>query len=287
MIKNLPSDKVPFVGSEFPDKEFDEIREILLTQCGLDLGKYKDRCLKRRIAARVRRRGFHEAAPYVTLLRESERELHALLEALTIHVSQFFRNPSTFALLEEDILPRLIKSQREAGRSEMKIWSVGCAGGEEPYSLALLLDNLDCRGVEVAVLGTDLSDEIITHARKANYEPQRLAEIPAEILGRYFVKENNHYQLEKRIRDKVTFRQHNLLGDESFPASDCILCRNVMIYFSREEQENVFRRFAKALKPGGYLILGRAETLQGNTRRLFTVESAAERIYRRTAAEAY
>lgn len=286
-MKKQYSSQTPFVGSEFPDEAFAKIRELLLAHRGLDLDMYKDRCLKRRIAARVRRRGFHEAAPYIDLLQQSDLELDALVEALTIHVSQFFRNPSTFALLEAEILPQLIRSVREAGRTEMNLWSVGCAGGEEPYSLALLLDNLDTKGLDITILGTDLSDEIIAQARLARYESQRLAEVPAEILARYFARENSHYQLSKTICERVTFRQHNILGDANFPAADCILCRNVMIYFSREEQEKVFGRFAKVLKPGGYLILGRAETLQGSIRRLFTVESTTERVYRRTAAEAY
>ncbi|MBW6510839.1 MAG: protein-glutamate O-methyltransferase CheR [Desulfuromonadaceae bacterium] len=277
----------PLVGSEFPDDAFAEIRALLLARRDLDLDMYKDRCLKRRIATRIRRCGFHEATPYIALLHQSEQEVDSLVEALMIHVSQFFRNPSTFILLEEKILPLLINKLHAFGRSEINIWSVGCAGGEEPYSLALLLDNLDRKGLEVKILATDLSDDIIRQASQGRYEEQRLAEVPPEILARYFVKEDRHFHLAKRIRKMVTFRQHNILGKDLFPDCDMIMCRNVMIYFSRDEQENVFRRFAKALNPEGYLILGRAETLQGNTRRLFTVDSPAERIYRRTLAEAY
>lgn len=286
-MKKQSADNEPFVGSEFPDEAFAEIRALLLAHRGLDLDMYKDRCLKRRIATRIRRCGFREAAPYIALLQQSEEEVDSLVEALMIHVSQFFRNPSTYILLEEKILPQLIDRLHASGRSEINIWSVGCAGGEEPYSLALLFDNLDRKGLGVNILATDLSDDIILQASQGRYEEQRLLEVPPEILARYFVKEVRYYQLAKRIRKMVTFRQHNILGKALYPDCDIIMCRNVMIYFSRDEQENVFRRFAKALNPEGYLILGRAETLQGNTRRLFTVESPAERIYRRTSAEAY
>jgi chemotaxis protein methyltransferase CheR len=145
----------PFVGSEFPEAEFREVCRILLAKRGFDLALYKDRCVKRRIATRVRARGFSEARPYLALLERDEAELDALMAALTIHVSQFFRNPSTFDLLARQVLPELLRRAQAEGRRILRLWSVGCASGEEPYSLALLLQELAPPEVKIDILGTD------------------------------------------------------------------------------------------------------------------------------------
>ena len=198
----------------------------------------------------------------------------------TIHVSQFFRNPSMFAELEARILPQLLRRAAAEGRP-LRLWSVGCAGGEEPYSLALLLDELAPEGPEVSILGTDVSFSILERARAGLFEPQRLAEVPAEVRERYFVREGRDFRLAERIRRRVRFECHNMLTDPDYPPADLIVCRNVMIYFSRDEQEKILVRFAGALPAGGFLVLGKAEMLLGESRRLYQPESVAERIYRR------
>lgn len=278
--------RVPFVGSEFPDEDFGAVRDILLARRGFDLAMYKDRCIKRRIATRVRALGFDEPGPYLAVLRRDEAEVDALMAALSIHVSQFFRNPSTFATLEGKILPELVGRARKSGRPEVRVWSVGCAGGEEPYSLALLVDELAPKGVRVSILGTDVSGPVLERARKGLFDPQRLEEVPEEVRERYFSEEGRHYRLQERIRGMVRFQRHDILTSRNYPEADLILCRNVMIYFSREEQENILGRFAAVLSPGGYLVLGRAETMIGTIRERFEAVSPEERIYRCKGAPA-
>jgi chemotaxis protein methyltransferase CheR len=274
----------PFVGSEFPEADFQAVREILLARRGFDLGLYKDRCLKRRIATRVRARGFSEAGPYVELLGRDEAEVDALLAALTIHVSQFFRNPSTFAVLERTILPELLRRALSSQGRLVRLWSVGCAGGEEPYSLALLVSELAPGEARVTILGTDVSAPVLERARAGLFDPQRLAEVPPEVRQRCFIREGSAFRLAGEIRRLVEFRRHNVLTETDYPPADLILCRNVLIYFSREEQEKILLRFAASLPAGGFLVLGKAEMLLGEARRLFSVECAAERIYRRRQA---
>lgn len=273
--------QAPFVGSEFADEDFEQVREILLQSRGFDLGMYKDRCVKRRIAGRVRALGFSTAAPYVSALRRSEAEIDTLLAALTIHVSQFFRNPSTFAMLERRILPELVERAGSGGRRRIRLWSVGCASGEEPYSLALLADDLDAAGVDVQILATDVSAPILGRAREALFDPQRLLEVPATVRERYFEPEGKNFRLRADIRAMVRFERHNILSGPEYPEADLILCRNVLIYFSRAEQEKILARFSRALPLGGFLVLGRAETLLGSVRRRFEAECPEERIYRR------
>jgi chemotaxis protein methyltransferase CheR len=271
----------PFVGSEFPDEAFAEVRRILLEQRQFDIGMYKDRCLKRRIAGRVRALGLHQAQAYLQVLRQDQAEVDRLMTALTVHVSQFFRNPSMFAQLEGRLLPALFQQLRAEGRGAARLWSAGCSSGEEAYSLALVVDALEPTPVPVQILATDLSPAILEVARAALFDPQRLVEVPEAVRERYFAPEGGRQRLREEVRRRVRFAAHNLLTDPDYPQADLILCRNVLIYFSREEQERILARFAAALPPGGVLVLGKAEMLLGEARVRFRVESAAERIYRR------
>lgn len=271
----------PFVGSEFPDDAFAEVRRLLLERRNFDIGMYKDRCLKRRIASRVRALGLHDPQAYLQCLRQDAAEVDALMTALTIHVSQFFRNPSMFAALERSVLPGLLSQARAEGRSALRLWSAGCSSGEEPYSLALVVDALGKIEVPVQILATDLSPAILEVARAGLFDPQRLAEVPAAVQKKYFTPVGARLALDEKLRARVRFSCHNLLTAPDYPRSDLILCRNVLIYFSREEQEKILGRFAAVLPPDGVLVLGKAEMLLGEARGLFRIESPAERIYRR------
>lgn len=272
----------PFVGGDFSDEDYAAVRDVLLTQRGFDLGMYKDRCIKRRIAARLRALGFSDPSAYLERLRQDEAEVDLLLEALSIHVSQFFRNPSTFFTLERQVLPDLLRRVEALGRSAIQLWSAGCAGGEEAYSLALLMADLMPTGMKVAILGTDVSEGVLAQARQGLFPTSRLTEVPPHLLDRYFRAEGRQYRLVEEVRHAVAFARHDLLAPGDYPPADLILCRNVLIYFSREEQEQILGRFAAALTPGGVLVLGRAETLLGNQRQFFQAEWPTERIYRYT-----
>lgn len=267
-----------YVGTDIPDAVFAEIRAILLEGRGFDLDAYKDRCIKRRIAARIRSLGCQSADQYLALLAGSE-EQEKLVETLTIHVSQFFRNPTTFAALEQRILPKLLRQRR--GKGELRIWSVGCAGGEEPYSIALLCDELSTPQDQISILGTDISAEVLKCAREGLFEAHRLLEVPEPVLRQYFCLEGSRYRLDRRIRTKVRFFRHDILRDRAFHRVDLITCRNMLIYFSRQEQERILRALAAALVPGGLLVMGRAETIVSDSRDLFTCEDPTERIYRK------
>jgi chemotaxis protein methyltransferase CheR len=274
---------LPLIGEELPDEVFEAILEQLRVRRQFDLGAYKDRCIRRRIAKRLRASGTGSVAGYLERLAVDDGELDALLATLSIHVSQFFRNPDTFQALERNVLPDLVRRAKLSGRNVLRLWSVGCAGGEEPYSLALLIDELAPSRLEVSILGTDVSAPVLEAAREGLFEPARLAEVPPAVITRYFSAEHGRYRLVDRVRSMVRFERHNVMTAAEFPQADLILCRNVLIYFTREEQARILARFAAAMPEGGALVLGRAETLTGVERRLFRTEFPMERIYRRTA----
>ncbi len=268
-----------FVGSDISDEACTEIRDILFQGRGFDLDGYKDRCIKRRIAARIRNLGYRRIEGYIALLENSDVEQEQLLEALTIHVSQFFRNPTTFSVLEEQILPELLLKYRD--KREVRVWSIGCAGGEEPYSIALLFDEL-CRPNDlISIIGTDVSADILEKARSGVFETHRLVEVPDPVLAKYFSQEGMRYRLNEQICRKVRFLRHDILQDRPFLRIDLILCRNMLIYFSRQEQERILRALANSLAPEGLLVLGRAETMVNESRELFTCVDPVERIYRK------
>ena len=275
----------PFVGGDISAHSYQLICQALKGGQDFDLEGYKDLCIKRRIAARIRAVGFADPQPYIALLQDSVEEQERLLEALTIHVSQFFRNPSTFARLEKQILPELLQQAR-SNNSKLRIWSAGCAGGEEPYSIALLCENLLQENDLVSIVASDISRDILQRAKQASFTKSRVVEVPAELLKRYFICQENSYQLAGQIRQRVRFFRHDILSEQPNFRVDLILCRNLLIYLSRPQQEQVLRLLATALLPGGYLVLGRAETLMAAVRELFTCIDPAERIYQRRAGAA-
>lgn len=272
-----------WTGDDLTDDEFAAITQILRERRQFDLDQYKDRCIRRRIAKRLRSCKVTDVASYLKRLEMDRDELDTLLATISIHVSQFFRNPDTYRILEQKILPDLCRRARAAGRTELTLWSAGCASGEEPYSLALLVDDMNARDLKINILATDVSEPILDTARSGAYEALRLKEVPPEVLNKYFLGDKDHYQLIERIRNQVAFRQHNIMTARDYPPADLILCRNVMIYFTREEQERILSRFAATLPEHGALVLGRSETMTGDVRRYFQSEFPVERVYRRTA----
>jgi chemotaxis protein methyltransferase CheR len=272
-----------WTGEDLTDDEFAAITLLLRERRQFDLDQYKDRCIRRRIAKRLRSCKVVDVASYLKRLAMDRDELDTLLATISIHVSQFFRNPDTYRILEQKILPDLCSRARAEGRNELTLWSAGCASGEEPYSLALLIDDMNVRDLKINILATDVSEPILDLARCGTFEALRLKEVPPEVLNKYFHGENGHYQVIERIRNQVEFRQHNIMTASNYLPADLILCRNVMIYFTREEQERILSRFAATLPEHGALVLGRSETMSGAICSYYQSEFPVERVYRRTA----
>ncbi len=274
-----------WTGEDLSDAEFAAIRDLLLDRRQLDLEQYKDRCVRRRIAKRLRITQVTDFNAYLERLDSDRAEMDILLATLSIHVSQFFRNPDTFRILEQKVLPDLCLRARQAGRNSLTLWSAGCASGEEPYSLAMLADDLIAPDMDIRVLATDISKPVLAKARAGAYHASRLREVPGKAMKKYFRAAGDSYQLDERIRDRVRFARHNILEDTDSPAADLILCRNVLIYFTRPEQERILYRFAGTMPEHGALVLGRSETMVGELRGYFQAEFPVERIYRRTAQQ--
>ncbi len=267
---------------DISQEAFDILRKILKSRTDFNLVCYKDKCIKRRINIRIRATHSPTAEDYCELLLASDAELDHLLRVLTIHVSHFFRNPPTFAKLKCEIFPILFKLARQEGRDSLSFWSVGCAAGEEPFTLAVILKEAfahELKRTGVSISATDVDAATLTMARNALYTEDRLAEVTEALKSRFFTQVDTKYHLKPEIREMVSFRQSDLYETSSFIESDLILCRNVLIYFEREHQEKILLGFAEVLRKGGFLVLGKSETLTGEGRKRFRTVCPIERIY--------
>jgi chemotaxis protein methyltransferase CheR len=268
------------------DQAFSALARQISRTSGFALEAYKDKCIRRRIAVRMRACGVHTYEDYGALLDRSPNEYERLRDALTINVTRFYRNAETWSLLRREVLPALLDGRRR----EVRVWSAGCASGEEPYTIAMLvaahLDRLG-RGDELARLtidATDIDRVSLDRARAASYRIECLSEMPDDLTGAYFEAAGHERRVVERLRRRVQVRPLDL-SQEAPPRADydLILCRNVVIYFDRAMQEQLFQVFARSLVPGGYLVLGKVETLFGAARERLTLVDPRERVYRRSA----
>ena len=262
---------------------FDALTDAISRAAGLSLEAYKDKCLRRRIAVRMRACGVQSYKEYQALLARTPSEYEHLKDAITINVTRFFRNAETWQRLAADHLPGLL--DRVPGT--IRVWSAGCSSGEEAYGVVLLVAETataagDPRGLErVFVEATDIDRRSLERATEAVYRADALAETPAAVRDRYFEREGEGWRLAGTVRRRVRVRRHDL-GSEPPPGTfHLIVCRNVVIYFERPVQECLFQSFADALLPEGLLVLGKVETLVGPARERLQLLDPRERIYRR------
>ena len=247
---------------------------------GLVLASYKQPCLRRRLAVRMRACGVHSYEDYATELDRRPQEYDQLLDALTINVTKFFRNPETFALLRERVVPRLWD---KGGR--LAVWSAGCASGEEPYSLALLFaeraGGAAGLGARLRIDATDLDPTALDAVRRAEYQAPAVEDVPPELRER-FLGPGPPFRVDAHLKRVVHPLAHDLTREAPpHPPYQLIVCRNVVIYFGRATQERLFLAFAEALAPGGLLLLGKVETLLGTARDRLVMEEPRERLFRR------
>jgi chemotaxis protein methyltransferase CheR len=263
---------------------FGGLRDLVLAAGGIDLNLYKDKCVLRRITVRQRACGMPNLRGYLKLVGQNPTERGRLIKSLTIHVSQFFRNPSTFRAIQEDVLPTILTNKRAGGGRALRLWSVGCACGEEAYSLAILLLEAVAQVVReysTTIYATDIDPGSLQRAKEACYPAHSVANVPLRWLHRYFTQDGDRYRVRAEPRRLVYFKGHNILDPVPFGRIDLVVCRNVLIYMTEALQERVVLALSDALNPGGFLVLGKVEGLTGMARHLLRPVNIAERIYQK------
>lgn len=251
---------------------------------GLDLHQYRRAYVERRLAARMRMLNLHTYRQYERFLDEHAEEYTKLLDTLTINVTDFFRDATVYDILRKEVIPDLIKAKLAARQRSIRVWSAGCATGEEAYSLTMaFLSALGSRADEflLTVFGTDIDPKALQVARAATYDVAKLPHIPTGEQRAFIEKGAQNFRIRPEVTRHVKFRPLNLFEDEPINVVDVILCRNVFIYFTREQQAKVLERFWSALHRGGYLVLGRSEKMAPAVAGRFELVSGRERVYRK------
>jgi chemotaxis protein methyltransferase CheR len=269
--------------NELSDAGFAELTAKISRDRGFGCASYKDKCLRRRIAVRMRARGVHTYSDYARVLDSDQAEYDKLLDALTINVTKLFRNWETYSAITEKIVPALWALPIPT----INVWSAGCSSGEEPYSLAALfhqyaekVGGLGQLAARVSVLGSDIDLRCLTAARAGVFAEGDFADTPPELRRRYFTR-TDPFTIVPEVKRLVRFERRDLLAESPPPGlHHLICCRNVLIYFDRVTQERLFEKFHAALAPGGFLVLGKVETLLGSARNRFAVVDGRERIFR-------
>ena len=277
----MTAERAPDLVESREDAEFHALMAKIARERGFGCGSYKDKCLRRRVAVRMRATGVHGYAAYARVLDADPGEYDRLLDALTINVTKLFRNWEVYAAIADQIVPAMWELP-----GDLLVWSAGCASGEEAYSLAILFHrHAQARGElprlhRVRIIGTDIDQRSLALAARASYDSPAFADTPEELRRRYFSSGPPH-TVAAEIRSMVTFERRDLLREAPPAGCQLVVCRNVLIYFGRDTQELLFERFHAALAPSGWLVLGKVETLLGRARTLFAAVNARERLFRR------
>ncbi len=269
-------------------RAFNMILQNIYQKRGIDFRQYRPKCLRRRIVV-----GMHDAevesfCAFLDFLNKNPQQYDRLLDKITINVSEFFRNPKAFKAIREKVIPVLIERKEQMGSYNIRIWSSGCATGEEPYSLAILfqeaLQELN-KKFKINIIATDIDREALRKAKLGVFEKKSLRELTSSQIDDYFDKEKDKdkYSIKTKIKARVKFMIHNMISDEPPSVIDLILCRNVLIYFNKALQEKVFANFYKSLVALGFIVVGKTESLMEVKEEFFNKVDLGERIIQKKA----
>lgn len=262
------------------EQELDTILEYLRRSRGFDFTAYKRTTLKRRLDKRMQTLGVDTYEAYLDHLEVHPDEFSALFNTILINVTCFFRDPPVWEYLATDVLSPLLA--RKAPNDPIRIWSAGCASGEEAYTLAILFAEAlgpNAFRDRVKIYGTDVDEEALAQARQAVYTPRQMENVPPDLLKKYFEPANGNFAFQKDLRRSVIFGRHDLIQDAPISRVDLLTCRNTLMYFNSEIQSRILARFYFALHEGGYLLLGKAEMLFNHSA-MFGPVDLKRRIFR-------
>ena len=236
--------------------EFDLFMENIYKYAHIDLRKYKRPQMQRRLSALRDKLGYKDFGSYFNALVRNRDLFDEFLDRMTINVSEFFRNPNRWEVVQHRVVPELLAKSRR-----IKVWSAACSTGEEPYTLAMIL-NQYLPLAEVKVFASDIDENAIARAKKGVYHQRSLQFVPPEFVNKYFRKvDAQMYAINEDLKQCVTFKKHNLLEDTFETDFDLIICRNVIIYFTEPAKDILYHKFSKSLKPGGILFVGSTEQI--------------------------
>ncbi|XOK63897.1 CheR family methyltransferase [Paenibacillus elgii] len=257
------------------DKDFLLFIKKVKDYTSIDLSQYKEAQMKRRLTTLRMKKGYTTFASFFEAMTKDKELFYEFLDRMTINVSEFWRNPNRWEVLEQKFLPDMLRKSRK-----VKCWSAACSTGEEPYTLAMILAELNAQ--DSVVLATDIDDGALEKAKKAVYSDRSVRDVPVKYLQKYYRQENLTYHIADSLKKSIRFQKQNLLVDTFDTGFDLIVCRNVMIYFTEEAKHLLYHKFANALKPGGILFVGSTEQIFSPAQ--YGLESAETFFYRKAEA---
>lgn len=236
--------------------DYEYLKKAVYDMTKIDLNAYKEKQMKRRIDTLIGKNGIKGYDNYVKALKSDKALFEEFVNYLTINVSEFYRNPDQWKIMDKEVFPSLID---QFGKN-LKIWSAACSTGDEPYSLVMAMSNhLPLN--QIKIFATDIDKQVIEKAKTGLYNAKSIVGVPDDMKKKYFTQVGPSFRVADEIKARVEFKEHNLLKDPYPTNCDLIVCRNVLIYFTEEAKEQVFRKFFQALKPGGVLFIGSTEQI--------------------------
>lgn len=237
--------------------EYNEFKKDVYKLTNINLDLYKERQMKRRIESLIARKGFSGFEDFFKGMKQDVDLLHTFVTYLTINVSQFYRNPAQWETFDKEIIPYLIQNFGK----KITIWSAACSTGDEPYTIAMILaKHLDLN--EFNVIATDIDDEVLKFAKEGVYSGKSLVDLPKEYLNKHFKQiDDGNFKVSEELKSRISFKKHNLLEDTYFNDVNMIVCRNVVIYFTDEAKDDVYKKFNRSLKKDGILFIGSTEQI--------------------------
>jgi two-component system CheB/CheR fusion protein len=267
------------------------LQQMLFKMTGIDFSHYKDDFFQRCVAKRMAVLAVSSTADYLRMLGAQEQEMNRFLESFSVYHSQFMRDPAKYRVLRELVLPDVMRRREAPGLSRtLSIWSAGCAGGEEPYSIAMTArEVMEPAGGRwnVRVHATDINTELLAKARKGVYRADELQkkDLDGYYLDKYFDRAGEDFSVKSTVRSMISFGRANIISDKPLPHMDIIFCRNVLIYFDAAAVRKIILGFHGALNEGGYLFLGNSEIIEDYFFCHFKkVREHGEFVYRKIAA---
>ncbi len=237
--------------------EYNEFKKDVYKLTNINLDLYKERQMKRRIESLIMRKGFNGFEDFFKGMKQDEDLLHTFVTYLTINVSQFYRNPAQWETFDNEIVPYLIQNFGK----KITIWSAACSTGDEPYTIAMILAKHLALN-DFNIIATDIDAEVLKFAKEGIYTNRSLVDLPKGYLNKHFtLVEGDNYKVSDELKSRITFKKHNLLEDAYFNDVNMIVCRNVVIYFTDEAKDNVYRNFYRSLKKDGILFIGSTEQI--------------------------
>lgn len=238
---------------------YENFKESIYQMTKIDLNSYKERQMKRRIDSLITKHGIDSYKSYVEILKTEKTFYNEFINYITINVSEFYRNPEQWQVLEQEVLPYLFENFGK----DLKIWSAACSTGDEPYSLVMLLSKY-LPLYKIKIFATDIDSLVMEKAKIGIYNSKSLKGLPSEFISKYFKKiDDKSYQISDEIKSCVEFKHHDLLKDPYYDDCDLIVCRNVLIYFTDEAKNRIYKGFHNALKKDAVLFVGSTEQMIG------------------------